>query len=162
MLAEADSIRSAAVDISLLDLDGFRSGPRLLILDACFNGAFQHEDYVAARYAFAHGSHSLAVTANSVNIIQDHWKAEMMGLLDKGVCIGNWHKQVQTLESHLFGDPTWTFSGRPSALDAVFSKALSGKRLGGASLVVRAGASCLMATAGRKRLACDLSLGILF
>lgn len=47
-------------------------------------------------------------------------------------------------------------------LDAAFSKALSGKRLGGTSLVVRAGASCLMATAGRKRLACDLSLGLLF
>ena len=118
-LAEADSIRSAAVDISLADLDGFQSGAKLLILDACFNGAFQHEDYVAARYAFAHGSHTLAVTANSVNIIQDHWKAEMMGLLDRGVCIGNWHKQVQTLESHLFGDPTWVFAGRPSDLDAV-------------------------------------------
>lgn len=120
-LAEADSIRSAAVDISLADLEGFRSGSKLLILDACFNGAFQNDDYVAARYAFAHGSHSLAVTANSVNIIQDHWKAEMMGLLDQGVCIGNWHKQVQTLESHLFGDPTWVFSGRPSALDAVLA-----------------------------------------
>ena len=49
-----------------------------------------------------------------------------------------------------------------AGLDATFSKALSGKRLGGTSLVVRAGASYLMATAGRKRLACDLSLGLLF
>jgi len=104
-----DSLLSASVDIVLEDLDGYRSGARLIMLDACFNGAFLHDDYVASRYAFGHGSNTIAVTANSVNIIQDHWKNELIGLLDHGVCIGNWIKQIQTLESHLFGDPTYMF-----------------------------------------------------
>ena len=117
-LTRKDSLRSASVDIMLEDLEGFRSGPSLIMLDACFNGAFLHDDYVAARYAFAHGSSTLAVTANSVNIIQDHWKNEFIGLLAHGVCIGNWIKNVQTLESHLFGDPTYAFAARGKSLDA--------------------------------------------
>ncbi|MBQ7751051.1 MAG: hypothetical protein IJR77_07530 [Bacteroidales bacterium] len=113
-----DSIRSASVDIVLEDLDGFVSGPSLIMLDACFNGAFLHDDYVAARYAFSHGSNTIAVTANSVNIIQDHWKNELIGLLSQGVCIGNWIKNIQTLESHLFGDPTYVFASRGGNYDA--------------------------------------------
>lgn len=109
-LVEArDSIRAANLDIYLDDLDGFESGPKVVILDACFNGAFIHDDYVAARYAFNHGSHSLAVFGNSVNIIQDHWKNELAGLMATGVCVGNWAKENFTLESHLFGDPTCAF-----------------------------------------------------
>ncbi|MBQ9310261.1 MAG: hypothetical protein IJ222_05275 [Bacteroidales bacterium] len=115
---KADSVRAASVDISLADLDGFVSGPALILLDACFNGAFLHDDYVAARYAFGHGSRTIAVTANSVNIIQDHWKAELIGLLKQGVCIGNWIKNIQTLESHLFGDPTYTFAHEGKSYDA--------------------------------------------
>ena len=113
-----DSVRSASVDIVLEDLEGFKSGSALIMLDACFNGAFLHDDYVAARYAFAHGSKTIAVTANSVNIIQDHWKNELIGLLNHGVCIGNWLKNIQTLESHLFGDPTYTFAYKGRGYDA--------------------------------------------
>lgn len=113
-----DSLRGADVDIVLKDLDGFRSGASMVILDACFNGAFQHDDYVAARYAFGHGSSTIAVTGNSVNIIQDHWKSELIGLLSHGVCIGNWVKNIQTLESHLFGDPTYTFAYEGKGYDA--------------------------------------------
>lgn len=121
-IVAADSIRSASVDLVLKDLDGFISGPKLILLDACFNGAFLRDDYVAARYAFGHGSHTLAVTANSVNIIQDHWKNELIGLLGQGVCIGNWVKQIQTLESHLFGDPTYRFAcdGKSRDYDVAF------------------------------------------
>ena len=113
-----DSIRSASVDISLEDLDGYKSGAKLIMLDACFNGAFLHDDYVASRYAFGHGSSTIAVTANSVNIIQDHWKNELIGLLGQGVCVGNWIKNIQTLESHLFGDPTYSFSCDGGSYDA--------------------------------------------
>ena len=105
-----DSVRAAAVDIVLEDLDGYQSGVKVLILDACFNGAFLHDDYIAARYAFAPGSQTLAVFGNSVNIIQDHWKNELAGVLAEGVCVGNWARQNMTLESHLFGDPTFSFS----------------------------------------------------
>lgn len=113
-----DSLRSAAVDITLRDLDGFKSGPALIMLDACFNGAFQHDDYVAARYAFSQGSGTIAVMANSVNIIQDHWKNELIGLLAHGVSIGNWIKNIQTLESHVFGDPTYVFACKGKSYDA--------------------------------------------
>ena len=105
-----DSVRSASVDIVLQDLDGYKSGAKVILLDACFNGAFLHDDYVAARYAFGHGSRTMAVTANSVNIIQDHWKNELAGMLAAGVCVGEWARQYQTLESHLFGDPTFQFA----------------------------------------------------
>ena len=116
-VSSKDSLRSASVDIVLKDLDGYRSGAKLIMLDACFNGAFLHDDYVASRYAFGHGSSTIAVTANSVNIIQDHWKAELIGLLKQGVCIGNWLKNIQTIESHLFGDPTYTFASAGKSWD---------------------------------------------
>ncbi|MFA6592054.1 MAG: hypothetical protein WCR48_04135 [Bacteroidales bacterium] len=111
---ETDSLRDAAVDILLPDFDGYASGVKVLILDACFNGAFIHDDYVAARYAFGHGSSTLAVFGNSVNIIQDHWKNELAGLMAYGACIGNCTRQNMTLESHLFGDPTFSFAAKVS------------------------------------------------
>lgn len=124
-LAQEDSLRSARVDLVLSDLDGYAPAVRLLILDACFNGAFLHDDYVAARYAFGADSRCLAVFGNSVNIIQDHWKNELAGLLGCGVCVGNWARQNMTLESHLFGDPTMHFEARadaPAGLDALVTR----------------------------------------
>ena len=109
-VARRDSVKAAAVDITLEDLDGYMPAAKLVLLDACFNGAFLHDDYVAARYAFGHGSRTMAVTANSVNIIQDHWKNELAGLLAAGTCVGEWARHYMTLESHLFGDPTYRFA----------------------------------------------------
>lgn len=109
-VSRADSLKSASVDITLTDLDGYKPAAKLILLDACFNGAFLHDDYVAARYAFGHGSRVMAVTANSVNIIQDHWKNELAGMLAAGYCVGEWARHYMTLESHIFGDPTWHFA----------------------------------------------------
>lgn len=114
-LAEKDSLARAEVDIVLEDLDGYASGVKVLILDACFNGAFLHPDYIAARYAFGHSSKTLAVFGNSVNIIQDHWKNELAGILTKGYSVGEWARGYMTLESHLFGDPTYTFQPSKAA-----------------------------------------------
>ena len=104
-----DSLKSASVDITLADLDGYKPAAKVVLLDACFNGAFLHPDYVAARYAFGHGSRCMAVTGNSVNIIQDHWKNELAGMLAAGYSVGEWSRHYMTLESHLFGDPTYRF-----------------------------------------------------
>ena len=124
-VAARDSVRSASVDITLKDLDSYKSGARVILLDACFNGAFLHDDYVAARYAFGHGSRTLAVTGNSVNIIQDHWKNELAGLLKAGCSVGEWAMNYMTLESHLFGDPTFRFAAtRESLPDAKQAKAI--------------------------------------
>ncbi len=104
-----DSVRDVSVNIILDDLNDYKSGPKVIILDACFNGAFIHDDYVAARYAFNHNSRTMVVFGNSVNIIQDHWKNELAGLMTTGTSVGEWAKQTMTLESHMFGDPTYTF-----------------------------------------------------
>lgn len=109
-VSKADSLKSASVDITLADLDGYTPAAKLILLDACFNGSFMHDDYVAARYAFGHGSRTMAVTANSVNIIQDHWKNELAGMLAAGSCVGEWARRYMTIESHLFGDPTYCFA----------------------------------------------------
>ena len=110
-----DSLRAAAVDITLPDLEGYEPQAKVILLDACFNGAFLHPDYVAARYAFSPGSGVMLVSANSVNIIQDHWKNELAGLLTTGLCAGSWARNYMTLESHLFGDPTYSFKKSPTA-----------------------------------------------
>jgi len=49
------------------------------------------------------------VKANTVNTLQDTWTNELMGLLNAGVCVGNWAKGQMTLESHLFGDASYSF-----------------------------------------------------
>ena len=113
--ARKDSVRAAAVDITLTDLDGYAPQAKVILLDACFNGAFLHPDYVAARYAFGPGSGAMMVCANSVNIIQDHWKNELAGLLTTGMCAGSWARNYMTLESHLFGDPTYCFKKSSSS-----------------------------------------------
>ena len=41
--------------------------------------------------------------------MQDTWTTELIGLLNWGVNAGNWAKGQLTLESHLFGDPTFEF-----------------------------------------------------
>lgn len=120
-----DSVYYANHDNVLEDMDGYASGVKVLICDACFNGAFLYDDYIAARYTFDMGSSTVCTLANSVNIIQDHWKAEFVGLLPYGVCLGNWGKLYMTLESHMFGDPTYAFEARKSAFkdaDQAFSR----------------------------------------
>ncbi len=103
-----DSLYAASMDIFLSDLDGYSSGARMVVLDACYNGSFNMNDYIAARYIFNPGN-TVVVKANSVNTLQDTWTTELIGLLNWGVCAGNWAKGQMTLESHLFGDPTYEF-----------------------------------------------------
>lgn len=106
---ELDSLNHARRNVTIGDLKGYVSGVKVLILDACYNGAFINGDYIAARYLFNPGS-TIAVKANSVNTLQDIWTDELMGLLNLGVCVGDWAKGQLTLESHLFGDPTFAFA----------------------------------------------------
>ena len=106
-----DSLYAAGMDIFLSDLDGYTSGARMVILDACYNGSFNMDDYIAARYIFNPGN-TVVVKANSVNTLQDTWTTELIGLLNWGVNAGNWAKGQLTLESHLFGDPTYEFGSQ--------------------------------------------------
>ncbi len=104
-----DSLHAAGMDIMIPDLAGYSSGAKMVILDACFNGSFCNDDYLASHYIFNPGN-TVVVKANSVNTLQDTWTTELIGLLNWGACVGNWAKGQMTLESHLFGDPTFAFA----------------------------------------------------
>lgn len=106
-----DSLHAASMDIVISDLEGYESGAKVVILDACYNGAFNNDDYIAAHYIFNPGN-TLVAKANSVNTLQDTWTTELIGLFNWGICAGNWAKGQMTLESHLFGDPTFEFVGQ--------------------------------------------------
>ena len=42
--------------------------------------------------------------------MQDRWTIEMIGLLSQGVRVGQWNRQIATLEGHIIGDPTFHFT----------------------------------------------------
>lgn len=107
-MAEADSTFSADRDISLVDLAGLNMTPRVTILNACYNGSFHLPGYVAGYHIFNDGR-TVVTQGNSVNVLQDKWAEQLIGLLSMGARIGFWQKEVATLESHLIGDPTFRF-----------------------------------------------------
>lgn len=112
--AKEDSIHAASMDMTIKDMEGYVSGSKIVILDACFNGSFHTDDYIAAYHIFNPGS-TVAVKANSVNTLQDTWTTELAGILNYGVSIGNWTKLQYTLESHVIGDPTFSFAPENNA-----------------------------------------------
>ena len=124
-LTAADSTHYAQMDINIPDLYGFSSNVRLLILDACFNGSFNNDDYIAGHHLFTPGK-CLVVKANTVNTLQDTWTNEQMGLLGCGVCVGNWAKGQMTLESHLLGDGSWRFASDTPKYD--IDRAMTARR----------------------------------
>lgn len=111
-----DSIKDASLNINIPDLYGYVSGAKIIIIDACFNGSFHLDDYISGHYIFNPGG-TIVVKANSVNTLQDTWTNELMGLMNLGVCTGNWAKGQMTLESHLIGDPTFSFINTNPALN---------------------------------------------
>ena len=90
------------------DLQDYSSNAKFIQFDACFNGSFQKKKYISSEYIFDEGN-TITVQANSVNVLQDNWPGEMLGLLGLGLRVGQWHKMSCTLETHLIGDPTLSF-----------------------------------------------------
>lgn len=103
-----DSLHAASMDIVIADLEGYSSGAKMILFDACYNGSFHLDDYIAGHYIFNPGN-TVVVKGNSVNTLQDTWTTELLGLLNWGISAGNWAKGQMTLESHLIGDPTFEF-----------------------------------------------------
>lgn len=106
----ADSTFNAQTDLHIEDLRKIRPNAKMVLLDACDNGAFHMDNYIAAHYAFGQGE-GLLTLASSVGVIQDQWANRLIGLLGSGLRVGNWFKEVAYLETHLFGDPTYAFAG---------------------------------------------------
>ncbi|WP_437920302.1 HEAT repeat domain-containing protein [Sphingobacterium sp. LRF_L2] len=112
---EIDSLDNALADLYSSDLETIRSSAKFIILDACDNGSFHLDDYIAARYPFQNGNTQVTI-ASSVGILQDIWSDKLLGSLSYGLRSGNWLKQTAYLETHLFGDPTFSFQNEDPTL----------------------------------------------
>ena len=103
-----DSLYNADLDIAIQEIGSLNTQARFIMLDACFNGAFHLDSCIASAYLFQEGN-TIALHANTVNVLQDKWANELTGLLALGMSVGNWSKHVSYLESHIIGDPTFRF-----------------------------------------------------
>lgn len=107
--AALDSLVDARDNLYLDRIALLRTGPRVLIFNACYNGSFYEDGYVAGYHLF-NGGKAVVAQGNTVNVLQDKYEDELMGVLDAGVRIGAWQKGLPYLESHLLGDPTYRFA----------------------------------------------------
>jgi len=106
---EEDSLYNQNLDIHVSDVLKITPNPRFVIFDACFNGSFYEDEYIAGAYIFNSGK-TIVAQGNTVNALQDKWPDEFLGLLNSGIRIGLWNKQINYLETHIIGDPTYRFT----------------------------------------------------
>ncbi len=114
-LAVEDSLYDAATGIMLDDIAAAAPNVRMTIFDACYNGDFREDDCIASRYIFSDGK-ALVGIGNSVNVLQDKSSSDLLGMLAQGYSVGQWMQQVNILESHILGDPTFRFTADDDAL----------------------------------------------
>lgn len=112
----ADSLLEYKLDMYLDDIRKMQPQPKFVMFDECFNGSFHLDEYVAGEYVFGKGN-VVVGEGNSVNCLQDKWADEFLGWLNKGVRVGLRHKEINLLESHLIGDPTFRFSSEDTKYD---------------------------------------------
>lgn len=105
----ADSIFDLKTGIIVEEIQEIAPNVRFAIFDACYNGDFREEDWIGGRYIFSDGK-CVVTTGNSVNVLQDKSSSDLMGMLAAGYSIGEWMQQINILESHVFGDPTFRFT----------------------------------------------------
>jgi len=105
----ADSIYNDQLDLHMHDFERYTPNARVVMLDACYNGSFNNDIYVAGAYIFGDGD-CVVTIANSVNSLQDKWCDKYIGLLGLGMRVGNMVKYNPYLESHIIGDPTFAFA----------------------------------------------------
>lgn len=103
-------------DIELDDLVDLPVQPRFVMFNACYNGSFHKAGNIAGYYLFGPGR-TVVTQGNTVNVLQDRWTYEMVGLLSHGVRVGQYNRLIATLEGHVLGDPAFRF--RPVAANDV-------------------------------------------
>ena len=108
-----DSLDDLKTGIVLEDVRKYNPNPRFVIFDACYNGDFREEDFIAAEYILGSGR-TVACLGNSVNVLQDKSSSDLLGMLSEGYSVGQWAQQVHILESHVIGDPTFRFTASGS------------------------------------------------
>lgn len=104
-----DSIYHYHLDIHMEEIHRLKPNARFVMFDACFNGSFHLDDYLAGSYIFNPGK-TIATLACSVNSIQDKWPNEFLGLMAAGMRVGHFTRLTCFLENHLIGDPTMHFT----------------------------------------------------
>ncbi|WP_298647101.1 HEAT repeat domain-containing protein [uncultured Proteiniphilum sp.] len=109
VLMEKDSVMNASLEITVDEIIAISPNARFVMFDACYNGSFYEDEYIAGAYLFNDGK-TVVTQANTVNTIQDKWPDEFLGLLDHGLRIGQWGKYTHFLETHILGDPTFRFA----------------------------------------------------
>lgn len=123
----ADSIYDAKIDLWSDDVKNMKTQAEVFIFDECYNGQFYMPNYISGTHLFGDGNVIVGV-ANSVNVRQDIWANEMLGLLKYGVPIGKWHLTRTYLESQIIGDPTFHFAENNSkVISASYKKLLNSK-----------------------------------
>ena len=118
-----DSLFNADMDIYTEDIRKLKTNARFILLDACYNGSFYEDDYIAGSYIFNEGK-TVATVGNTVNALQDKWPDEFIGLLSAGMRVGQFNRFCGYLESHLIGDPTFRFANNSVCRDDI-NKALT-------------------------------------
>lgn len=115
-VAKKDSLFIRSLDLYIDEFETYHPNARLVILDACFNGSFHKDQYIAGAYIFNEGS-TVAVLGNSVNVLQDKWHDRYVGLMALGMRAGRLSQYNTYLEGHFFGDPTFHFDPIESTFD---------------------------------------------
>lgn len=95
-------------DIELEDLTDLPVQPRFVMFNACYNGSFHKPGNIAGYYLFGPGR-TVVTQGNTVNVLQDRWTYEMVGLLSYGIRVGQYNRLIASLEGHILGDPAFRF-----------------------------------------------------
>lgn len=113
-----DSITISDMEININDIKNIYPKSELIIFDECFNGSFHLQEYISGAYIFNDGETVTAI-ANTVNVLQDLFINELIGLLSRNWRVGEWHLLNPYLESHIIGDPTHRFYSNDSEIDFI-------------------------------------------
>ena len=97
------------------ELADIRPAARMIVFNACYNGSYHHPKNIAGAYIFNEGN-TIVTQGNTVNALQDKYALQLAGLLQEGIRVGIWNSQINTLEAHLIGDPTWRFYNKANLL----------------------------------------------
>jgi len=95
-------------NLTLEDFGSFRPEAKIVLMDACYNAAFNMYDCIANEYIFQPGG-CLVAWGGTVNVLQDKWPDEFLGLVAQGYPIGDLNRFNPYLEMHIVGDPTFKF-----------------------------------------------------
>lgn len=109
-ITAADEADSYAQDLHVAEFDKFHPQVRMVSLDACYNGSFHVDESIQECYLFGQDNGTIIAIANTVNSIQDRWINRYLGMAGLGLRSGYFAVFNNTLENHVFGDPTFAFT----------------------------------------------------